>query len=187
MSDLGSLTDQLLIASPGLGDPNFSRTVALVCQHDDEGAMGLIVNRLSDYNLGDVLRQMNIEASDESLLQQRVLVGGPVQPERGFVLHDDPREWESSLRVSDRLQVTSSRDILESMAAGNGPQRALVILGYAGWSSGQLEQEMSENAWLSVPDSLDLLFETPLDQRWLAAARQIGVDLRLMTDYAGHA
>ena len=187
MSGKRYLTDQFLIASPGLQDPNFARGVTLICQHDEDGAMGLTVNRLSDYHLGDVLQQMNIGTDLLAVSHIPVLIGGPVQPERGFVLHSPECEWESSLRVSDQLMVTTSRDILDAMAAGDGPKHAIVTLGYSGWTAGQLEGELIDNAWLTCESSTQILFETPVEQRWHAAARQLGIDLRLMTDYAGHA
>lgn len=187
MSDKRYLTDQFLIASPGLQDPNFTRGVTLICQHDEDGAMGLMVNRPSGYHLGDVLMQMNIATDLLAVSDAPVLIGGPVQPERGFVLHSPERTWESSLRVSEQLLVTTSRDILDAMANGAGPRHAIVMLGYSGWTAGQLEDELIENAWLTSDSSTQILFETPVEQRWHAAARQLGIDLRLMTDYAGHA
>jgi putative transcriptional regulator len=181
------LANRLLVALPALNDPHFARSVALVCQHDGEGGMGVIVNRASEYTLGDVFEQMGIEASDEALRSQIVLSGGPVHPERGFVLHDGGEGWDSTLAVSERLYVTTSRDILEAMAAGNGPKHAVVALGCAGWGAGQLEQELTEDTWLSVPVDTGLLFETPIDARWQAAAGSIGVDLTQVADYSGHA
>ena len=183
-----SFANQLLIALPTLADPNFARTVGVICQHDDDGAMGVVVNRASDYTLGEVLRQMGIESDDPALLEQRVLAGGPVHPERGFVLHDGEREWDSSLTVADGLQVTTSRDILEAMAAGQGPAHAMVALGCAGWGAGQLEFELGENTWLTAPTDPSLLFELPLERRWQTAAGRIGVDdMFRLADYSGHA
>lgn len=182
-----TLANQLLIALPALEDPNFSRSVALVCQHDGDGAMGVVVNRTSEYTLGDVFEQMGIDAADETLRAQWVLAGGPVHPERGFVLHDGARSWDSTLAVADGLYVTTSRDILEAMARGDGPANATVALGCAGWGAGQLEYELTENSWLTVPADADLLFRTPLDARWQAAAGRIGVDMTRVADYSGHA
>ena len=181
------LANRLLIALPTLLDPHFARSVTLVFQHDGEGAMGVIVNRPSEFTLGDVLEQMGIEATNEALRSQVVLSGGPVHPERGFVLHDGGDGWDSTLAISDRLYVTTSRDILEAMAGGSGPQHAVVALGCAGWGAGQLEHELTEDGWLSVPVDNELLFETPLDARWQAAAGSIGVDLTQVADYSGHA
>jgi len=180
------LNRQLLIALPALSDPNFSRGVALICQHDDNGAMGVMVNRPSEYTLGEVLNQMGIDTADETLRGQPVLSGGPVHPERGFVIHDG-QGWDSSLDLGDGLYLTTSRDVLEAMAQGLGPRRALVALGCAGWGAGQLEFEIGENSWITVPADDELLFDLPLEQRWQAAAGRIGVDLFRLTDYSGHA
>ncbi|KFN43421.1 YqgE/AlgH family protein [Arenimonas oryziterrae] len=181
------LVDHFLIAMPSLADPNFARGVTLLCQHDDSGAMGLLVNRLSDYRLGEVLRQMDIATQNPALGDLPVLMGGPVQTDRGFVLHDDPRDWGSTLRFGKNLAVTTSREILAAMARGEGPERSLITLGYAGWTAGQLEEELAENAWLAVPADQAILFSTPLEDRWRAAARSIGVDLSFLTDGVGHA
>lgn len=186
-ADSTSLANQLLVALPALADPNFSRSVALICQHDDDGAMGVVVNRPSEYTLGDVFEQMGIASDDEALRAQVVLAGGPVHPERGFVLHDGRREWDSSLAIADGLFVTTSRDVLEAMARGEGPGRATVALGCAGWGAGQLEYELTENSWLTVPADAELLFATPLEARWQAAAGRIGVDMSRIADYSGHA
>jgi putative transcriptional regulator len=182
------LGNHFLIAVPAMHDPNFSRTVTLLCQHTEEGAMGLMLNRCSEYKLGDVLEQMQITTDDEALAAAPVLIGGPVQPERGFVLHEPGTEtWDSTFRLSDHLSLTTSRDILAAMARGEGPKRALIALGYAGWSEGQLESELQDNSWLTVAADGAILFDTPLEQRWSAAARLMGVDLNLLPDYAGHA
>lgn len=183
-----NLANQLLIALPALADPNFSRTVALICQHDEQGAMGVVVNRASEYTLGQVLSQMGIGSDDEALCARAVLHGGPVHQERGFVLHDGAREWDSSLQVAEGLYLTTSRDILEAMAIGEGPQHALVALGCAGWGAGQLEFELGENTWLTAPMDAGVLFELPLERRWQTAAGSIGVDdLFRLADYSGHA
>ncbi len=184
--DTIQLAIQLLIALPALADPNFARTVALICQHDDDGAMGVLLNRASEYTLGDVLAQMQIETDDEALRGQIVLAGGPVHPERGFVLHDGG-EWDSTLAIAANLNLTTSRDILEAMAKGQGPAQVIVALGCAGWGAGQLEHELGENSWLTAPADAELLFDLPLEARWQAAAGRIGVDMARMADYAGHA
>ena len=181
-----SLANHLLVALPSLADATFARSVALICQHDENGAMGVLVNLPSEYTLGEVLAQMEITTDDEALRATMVLNGGPVHPERGFVIHDDPRAWDSSLPVGNELYLTTSRDILEAMARGEGPANALVTLGCAGWADGQIEQELGENTWLAVPADASTLFQTPLDQRWQGAAARIGVDLFRLTDYSGH-
>ncbi|MFT3763449.1 MAG: YqgE/AlgH family protein [Pseudoxanthomonas sp.] len=182
-----NLTCQLLIALPALDDPNFARSVALICQHDEAGAMGVVVNRASDYTLGEVLQQMQMDTPDDDLRNRIVLSGGPVHPERGFVLHDGGGDWESTLEVGDDLYLTTSRDVLEAMAAGRGPRNAVVALGCAGWGAGQLEYELAENSWLTAPADPELLFALPLERRWQAAGGRIGVDMSRLTDYSGHA
>jgi putative transcriptional regulator len=187
-SAASSLSNHLLIALPQLDDPNFARTVTLICRHDEEGAMGLTLNRASEYHMSEILSQLGLEDRSGDLGLREVLFGGPVHPERGFVLHsDDGRDFDSTYRVSGTLKLTTSRDILASMAAGEGPQRALLALGCAGWGPGQLEEELAENAWLAVPAEDSILFELPLEQRWTRAAALIGVDLSLLTDYSGRA
>ena len=182
-----SLANHLLVALPSLDDPNFARSVVLLCQHDADGAMGIVVNRASEYRLGEVLSQVGLQSGNESLREQPVLGGGPVHPERGFVLHDGERDWESSLAIADSLRITTSRDVLEAMTKGEGPERAVVALGCASWGPGQLEQEIAENSWMTAPADADLLFDQPLEQRRLAAAGRIGVNLMQMTHYSGRA
>ena len=182
-----SLANHVLIAVPGMADPNFARGMALVCQHDADGAMGIVLNRPSEYTLGEEFRQMRISSGDARLCERTVLAGGPVHPERGFVVHDGPGHWDSSMQVAEDLFVTTSRDVLEAMARGEGPARAAVALGCAGWGAGQLEFELGENSWLTAPADAGLLFELPLAERWQAAAGRIGVDMARMPDYAGHA
>lgn len=179
--------NHLLIASPSLHDPNFERSVTLLCQHDGDGAMGVVVNRASEYTLGEVLRQMGIASEDEALQSQIVLAGGPVHPERGFVLHDGAQAWDSSLEIADGLYLTTSRDVLEAMARGDGPGQAIVALGCAGWGAGQLEQELVDDSWLMVPSRPEVLFDLPLGERWQAAAAGIGVDLLNYAGHSGHA
>ena len=181
------LSNHLLVALPSLHDPHFARSVTLVCQHDADGAMGVMVNRASEYTLGEVLQQMGIASDSDALQSQIVLAGGPVHPERGFVLHDGDREWDSSLAVGGGLYLTTSRDVLEAMARGDGPSQAVVALGCAGWGAGQLEQELVDDSWLMVPSRREVLFELPLEQRWQAAAGSIGVDLVNYASHSGHA
>lgn len=182
------LSNTLLIASPSLQEPGFSRSVALVCQHDEDGALGIVVNRPSEYTVGEVLSQMGYEGGSEALRSQVVLNGGPVHRERGFVIHDGGPRWDSTLAIGGDLYLTTSREILEAMARGDGPAHAVVALGCAGWGAGQLEQELvSDHGWLTAPADPSLLFDTPLEQRWHAAAGRIGVDFSRLTDYAGHA
>ncbi|WJW75785.1 YqgE/AlgH family protein [Thiohalobacter sp. IOR34] len=187
MPDAPSLCNHLLIAMPGLTDPNFFHTVTYLCEHDEDGAMGLVINRPLEMRLGDVFAHTQIEPGDPFVADRPVFQGGPVQPERGFVLHQPLGDWQATLRVTDEIGVTASQDILAAMAAGQGPQRALVALGYAGWGPGQLEQEMADNAWLNGPADPRILFDTPVERRWEAAAALLGVDLKLLSNDTGHA
>lgn len=181
------LINQFLIAMPMLQDPNFFHGVTLMCEHTDEGAMGIMINRPLDINLGEVLAQMNIATDRDEVARQPIFLGGPVQCERGFVIHKPHGEWEATLKITAEIGVTSSRDILEAIAAGRGPERSLVALGYAGWGPGQLEREMSENAWLSVPADDRIVFDTPFERRWEAAAALSGVDINRLSNEIGHA
>lgn len=185
--DTPNFGNHLLVALPSLDDPHFAQAVTLLCQHDGEGAMGVLINRPSEYTLGEVLQQMGIDSCDEKLQSQIVLAGGPVHPERGFVLHDGEQTWDSSLEVGGGLFLTTSRDVLEAMAKGEGPAQAVVALGCAGWGAGQLEQELVDDSWLMVPTRHDVVFDLPLAQRWQAAAGSIGVDLVNFAGQSGHA
>lgn len=187
MAESQYLTNHFLIAMPALADPNFFHTVTYICEHDADGAMGLVINRPLEMQLGEILAHMEVEDINPDTAQLPVYQGGPVQMERGFVLHEPLGDWEATLQISETIGVTASQDILAAMAAGRGPKRALVALGYAGWGAGQLEREMAENAWLSGPASAEILFETPVDRRWEAAAALLGVDLNLLSGDAGHA
>ena len=172
---------------PGMQDPHFARTVSLICQHDAQGAMGLVLNQDSEFNLGELFDQLDLECRNQDLRVLPVLSGGPVQIERGFILHQDSRSWDSSMHLANGLTVTTSRDILQALAAGDGPGRFQVLLGYSGWTAGQLEQEISENAWLNAPVDAEIIFNRPVEQRWQAAAQLLGVDLSLISSQAGHA
>ena len=181
------LANQVLIALPSLHESAFARSVALICQHDEDGAMGIVVNRASEYTLGEVLGQMSIAGGSDAMRAQVVLAGGPVHPERGFVLHDGDRKWESTMGITRSLSLTTSRDILEAMADGEGPHNVIVALGCAGWGAGQLEQELTDNDWLTAPADAELLFTLPLEARWQAAAGRIGVDFGHLAAYSGRA
>jgi putative transcriptional regulator len=181
------LTNHFLIAMPALADPNFSRTVTYICEHNAQGAMGIVVNRPINLQLGEMLDQLEIETPFAQARTLPVFLGGPVQTDRGFVLHSGEQAWDSTLRIAPSVSVTTSKDILEAIAQGRGPANSLIALGYAGWSGGQLEQELSANAWLSGPASDDIIFQLPAEQRWRAAARLLGVDLDLLSGEAGHA
>jgi putative transcriptional regulator len=187
MSFSTSLTNHFLIAMPALRDPNFSRTVTYICEHTDQGAMGIVINRPMELRLGEVLTQLDIDSDDPQVLGAAVYLGGPVQTDRGFVLHSATDHFESTLTITPNISVTTSRDVLEAIAAGRGPHQNLVALGYAGWAGGQLEDELSANSWLSGPANNDIIFNLPNEARWLAAAQLLGVDLNLLSGEAGHA
>lgn len=181
------LTNQFLIAMPGMDDPNFAQTVTLVCEHSERGALGIVINRPIGMNLGDVFTQLGLDAARSRVSGQHVLQGGPVQTDRGFVLHSPGAAWESTLPVSDRLHLTTSRDILDALAEGTGPERAVIALGYAGWDAGQLEDELARNAWLTAPVDEALVFDVPPEDRWQAAGRLLGINLLHLSSQAGHA
>ncbi|HVC38055.1 MAG TPA: YqgE/AlgH family protein [Gammaproteobacteria bacterium] len=180
------LVNQFLVAMPSLIDPNFQQSVVYICEHNAQSALGIVINRPTNIVLNDIFKQLSLKADDQ-LGQQPVFQGGPVQTERGFVIHEPPGNWESTLTLGDHLGVTSSRDVLTSMARGQGPQKIFVALGYAGWGAGQLETELANNSWLNTPADHSIIFETPVEQRWQAAAQLIGVDLSLLSGDAGHA
>lgn len=184
-----SLINHFLIAMPSLRDPNFDRTVTLICQHDEHGALGIVINRVVDLTVADILEQMNITGSSGAHSSTPVHYGGPVHLDRGFVLHEatEPLQWQSTLPVTGRIALTTSRDILEAIACNQGPKDHLVALGYAGWSGGQLEEEIRANAWLSGPADYGIVFNTPVEQRYDAAIRATGVDPSRLTHEAGHA
>ncbi len=181
------LTNQFLIAMPGMEDPNFAQTVTLVCEHSERGALGIVINKALPMTLVEVFSQLHLDCALSRITQQPVLRGGPVQTDRGFVLHTPAGHWDSSLAFSDSVHLTTSRDILDALARGEGPDEAVVALGYAGWDAGQLEEEMARNAWLTVPADASVLFSTPIDDRWHAAGRLLGVNLRNLSSDAGHA
>ncbi|RLA00187.1 MAG: YqgE/AlgH family protein [Gammaproteobacteria bacterium] len=187
MSDTSSLNNHFLIAMPALDDPNFHHTTTYICEHDENGALGVVINRPLEMQLGEILQHMDIKACSEEISSRQVYMGGPVQSDRGFVLHEPVGEWEATLKVTDSIGITSSRDILQAIAAGEGPEHAIVTLGYAGWAAGQLESELAANTWLSGPASSKIVFETPSEQRWLAAAALLGIDLNLLSSDTGHA
>jgi len=183
----GYLEKQILIAMPGMADPNFVRSVTLLCQHTDEGAIGITINRKSHFTLGDILAQLNIPCDDKQVSESLVLEGGPVNTDRGFVLHSPKEGFESSLEITAGIMVTTSRDVLAAVARGEGPDQYVVALGYAGWGDGQLEWEMRENAWLSVPVDSAIVFELPLKERWKHAVSSLGVDIQHLHGVGGHA
>ena len=183
----GYLQQQMLIAMPAMADPNFSRSVTLLCQHNEEGAIGITINRKSSFTLGELLFQLKIPCENEKISSQLVLEGGPVSPDHGFVLHTPVKGFDSSIQINEDIMVTTSRDILTTIAAGNGPDKFVVALGYAGWGDGQLEFEMRQNAWLSVPADKGILFESALPQRWEKALGKLGINISDLHGVGGHA
>jgi len=191
-----NLTNQFLIAMPGMLDETFAGAVVYLCEHSRNGALGLMINKPVDINLKNLFDKIELplegEASD-TLGDQPVFYGGPVQTERGFVLHEFPAgpgdapAYSSTLQVPGGLQMTTSKDVLEALARGAGPRRVLVTLGYSGWSGGQLEDEIGRNGWLNVPASPEIIFDTPAEQRYEKALGLLGIDPRMLSQEAGHA
>jgi putative transcriptional regulator len=182
-----TLTNHVLIAMPSLADPNFSHTVTLICEHTEKGALGIVLNKPLPMRLCDVLTQMKLAPRDDHIGGQPVLRGGPVHTDRGFVLHRPGGDWDSTHKVSELIQVTTSRDVLAAMARGEGPSDAFIALGYAGWDPGQLEREIRDNAWLAVPATSTLVFDLPFEERWQASWQILGVDVGKIILVAGNA
>lgn len=181
------LTQHFLIAMPAMVDPHFAKTLTLVCEHNENGALGIIVNRPTDLDLHGLLEQVKITPQSGAFRGVPVHFGGPVQVDRGFVLHRPAGSWQSTLAVGSEIGMTTSKDILEAVARGEGPEDMLVTLGYAGWAPGQIEHELSQNAWLTVPARADILFGMPAEERLAAAMHALGVDYASLSDVAGHA
>lgn len=185
-SSLQNLKHHFLLAMPGVNDPIFAHSVTYICEHNADGAMGIVINRPLDLVWRDIFEQLDID--DIAKGSEPVLAGGPVQMDRGFVLHrSGSKQWESSLAITSDITLTTSMDIIDALAHGDGPAHSLVALGYAGWGAGQLEDEMSRNFWLSLPADEDIIFDLPLEQKAQAAATKLGVDLSLLSANAGHA
>ena len=185
--DSVDLTQHFLIAMPAMVDPHFAKSLTLVCEHNENGALGIVINRPTDMKLHGLLEQVKITPQVDRLRSVPVHLGGPVQVDRGFILHSPVGNWQSTLAVSAELGLTTSKDILEAVARDAGPERMLVTLGYAGWAPGQLEHELAQNAWLTVPARMDILFDMPAEERLAAAMDSLGVDYANLSDVAGHA
>jgi len=179
--------NQLLIAMPHMEDPCFSRSVTYICEHNSFGAMGIIINLPSSSTFDYIFKQLSISYTNTDVLDLPVLAGGPVQANRGFILHQPKGNWEASFETGNGIYLTSSVDVIEAIANGTGPDEFLITLGYAGWDAGQLEEEIVQNAWLTAPADEELLFHMPYEDRWHATAKAIGVDLNLLATEAGHA
>lgn len=184
---MDNLENQLLIAMPALDDSYFKNTVTYVCEHNDEGAMGLIINLPVNLTIGELLTQINDDTIKTNTLTNKVLSGGPVAQDRGFVLHSPQNCWSSSLALSDDVMITTSKDILLSLGTKHAPTQYLVTLGYAGWGPGQLEEELKENAWLTAPADTEILFHTPSELRWQRATEKLGFDISHLSSDIGHA
>jgi len=185
--DSVNLTDNFLIAMPALEDPYFSNSLVYVCEHNENGALGIIVNRPIDMNLAGLLEKIDIKLEAESLADLPVYFGGPVQLDRGFVLHRPVGNWQSTLAVNGDVGLTSSRDVLASVGSAGLPSEIIVTLGYAGWSAGQLEEEIAQNSWLTVAAKPSILFDLPPEERLPAAMQKLGISFSQLSDVAGHA
>ena len=185
------LTNQFLIAMPGMGDDNFSGAVVYLCEHTENGALGLVINKPIDIKLRTLFEKVELRLDAGALAEQPVFYGGPVQTERGFVLHerlgDAKSPYSSTLSIPGGLEMTTSKDVLEALSAGAGPKRLLVTLGYSGWAAGQLEEELGRNGWLTVDATPEIIFDTPIEQRYARAVALLGFDPRMLSQEAGHA
>lgn len=182
-----SLRDHFLLAMPSLSEGIFSHSITYICEHGESGAMGIVINQPLELSVGEIFEHLQID-SLRDFSEMPVMAGGPVQIDHGFVLHRGcDNSWEASLKVTDEITLTTSRDILRAIAHGTGPAEHLIALGYAGWSAGQLEQELAENSWLSLPADSEIIFSTPAELRLNKAAAQLGIDMNLISGEAGHA
>jgi putative transcriptional regulator len=186
-SDSFDLTDHFLLAMPAMVDPNFNGTVVYVVEHNPKGAMGIVINRPMEMNLSGLFKKIDLTLQEQVLANAAVLLGGPVQNDRGFVLHSPVGEWSSSIKINATVALTSSRDVLEAVAAGTGPAQVTVALGYAGWGAGQIESEIAQNAWLSVKADPAVLFDNAIDARLQNAFKRLGIDPVLLSTTVGHA
>ncbi|MDH4041060.1 MAG: YqgE/AlgH family protein [Gammaproteobacteria bacterium] len=182
-----SLRDHFLLAMPSLSEGLFSQSITYICEHGESGAMGIVINQPLDLSVEEIFEHLEITPTRD-FSDLPVMAGGPVQIDHGFVLHRNcPANWESSLKVTPEITLTTSCDILRAIATGNGPAEHLIALGYAGWAAGQLEQELADNSWLTLPADGDIIFNTPAHQRLSAAAALLGIDINLISGAAGHA
>ena len=188
-----NLTNQFLIAMPGMGDGTFAGTVVYLCEHTDKGALGLVINKPIDITLKNLFEKVELSLDREDIAELPVYFGGPVQTERGFVLHeaqdgeDEDGGYNSSLKIQGGLEMTTSKDVLEAISSGAGPKKMLVTLGYSGWAAGQLEDELSRNGWINVEAEPGIIFDTPVHQRYDKALSLLGIDAGMLSSDAGHA
>ncbi|NCV06266.1 MAG: YqgE/AlgH family protein [Betaproteobacteria bacterium] len=181
------LSNHFLVAMPAMADPNFSGTVVYLAEHSPKGALGIVVNRVLDIDLGNLFERISLKLDDADFASQPVFAGGPVQNDRGFVLHSPAGAFNSSIHIGSDIALTSSKDVLEALAEGKGPRRLLMALGYAGWGEGQLEEEIAANAWLTVPARAELMFDVPVEQRFHEAFGLLGIHPVFLSSAAGHA
>jgi putative transcriptional regulator len=186
-----NLTNQFLIAMPGMADDTFAGAVVYLCEHTEKGALGLVINKPIDIKLKNLFEKVELPLTREDLAEAPVYFGGPVQTERGFVLHEhagsEGGHYSSTLTIPGGLEMTTSKDVLEALSNGTGPRRVLITLGYSGWSAGQLEDEMSRNGWINVGAAPEVIFDTPVEKRYERALSLLGIDLRMLSQEAGHA
>ena len=182
-----NLTHHFLIAMPNMADPHFSKSLTYICEHNEKGALGVVINRPIDLLLSTLLEQVSIPVTDQQCGDIPVHYGGPVQTDRGFVLHGPVGQWQSTLSINANIGLTTSKDILQAVARGEGPEQIFVTLGYAGWGAGQLESELAQNAWLTVPADNAVLFDLPSEERVPAAMQLLGIDFASLSEEAGHA
>jgi len=188
-----SLQSQFLLSMPQLLDPNFRGTLSYICEHDELGAMAITINRPSEIMLYELLEQLGIPVTAENIQannqndKQLIYIGGPVQQDRGFILHTDKRPWQSTLEINEHMRLTTSKDILEAIAKGDGPENYLITLGYAGWSEGQLEEELLANAWLNCPADDEILFHTKSQDKLNKTMQKLGINSNQLNGQIGHA
>ncbi|MDR1311163.1 MAG: YqgE/AlgH family protein [Burkholderiaceae bacterium] len=182
-----NLSDHFLIAMPSIQDPIFGGTVIYLCEHNDRGALGVVINKPTDITIGGLMERLNLELEIHTLSGKPVMFGGPVQDDRGFVLHSPDTHYSSMLQISKEVAFTTSRDVLEALASGAGPQRVLISIGYAGWNPGQLEDEILRDGWLTVAADPDVIFDLPISERYSAAMKLLGVDPLKLVSGSGHA
>lgn len=192
INDFESLESQFLVSMPQLNDPHFKQTVILMCKHDHKGAVGIIINRLTDHLIGDIFKHLKIDISSTHYSNKPVLDGGPIYPDLGLVVHNrkfksQTETWESSMDIGEQLRLTSSKDILSDMARGAGPEKAFMSLGYAGWAPGQLEKELQQNDWFTTPADQEILFAGEVDNKWQLSAKLLGIDTNKFSHQVGHA
>lgn len=191
-SDILSLSNHFLIAMPNLNDPHFEQSVSYICEHNNEGAMGVVINRPTAISFAELCEQLDIEVSDTDIANYPIFDGGPVETDRGFILHTPIGEWDSTLEITKDIGLTMSQDIIEAIASGyssdnNPPKHFIITLGYAGWSEDQIEEEIAGNTWLNVQATEKILFQTPTENKWTTAAASMGINLQTLSSDIGHA